>query len=50
MKMMCLNLVKELMNLINSFESNNLVITLDGEISLIIGQRIKNFELIRCLF
>jgi hypothetical protein len=48
--MMCLNLVKELMNLINSFESNNLVITLDGEISLIIGQRIKNFELIRCLF
>jgi len=44
------NLVKELMNLINSFESSNLVITLDGEISLIIGQRIKDFELIRCLF
>jgi hypothetical protein len=41
------NLVKELMNLINSFESSNLVITLDGEISLMIGQRIKDFELIR---
>jgi hypothetical protein len=41
------NLVKELMNLINSFESSNLVITLDGEISLIIGPRIKDFELIR---
>jgi hypothetical protein len=41
------NLVKELMNLINSSESSNLVITLDGEISLMIGQRIKDFELIR---
>gem|GEM_PF-3216959 len=34
------------MNLINSFESSNLVITLDGEISLIIGQRIKDLNLL----
>jgi hypothetical protein len=36
------NLVKELMNLINSFESSNLVITLDGGLSLVRELKILN--------